>query len=824
MIGNRVSHYRVLDKLGEGGMGEVYAAFDETLHRNVALKAIRPGRQLDDEARRRFMVEARILSGLDHPGICRIHDYLRTEHGDFLVLELIEGQSLQQLLRQVIPRAQVFKIAEQVCEILAAAHEAGVVHRDLKPANVMVTPNSRVKVLDFGLSRRVFPSPADKTKMIEIETAIPIERGPSEPSGAAQGMPEPLLRLSGSLHTSAGTVIGTLHYMSPEQARGEPVTSAADLYSFGLILQEMLTRERGYPGELDAPSLHEYVAAGRVHVSSRLERDLEHLVRRLTEHEPAARPRAQETLVRLRWIHARPRRNLRRTLIATCVLVMGLWVLKYVTDLRAYSSMAQKRTDQAEQLIGFMLGDLRDKAREVGRLDLLDDVGRKALEYFAAVSEDELTDLELARRCQALYQLGEVQVERGKLAAAKEIFDRSLELAESLVERKPDNGEFLMRLGECQFFVGQVHYEQNHYEAAESCWSDYKTTAEQLVSLDPTLAKYRAEVAYALTNLAALNQRRGNARFATTLFERVVETWREVARLAPEEPEWTKEIGDALSWLGSSLQSGSELARATQCFRDELDIRRELHDLQPDNLQWELLRSMAHAHLGDMLRLAGDLEAADRDFALAVEISRRLCAADPENADWNRNLAVHLASRARGFIARKRDQDALACAEEAEQILEPLCRRDPSNKEWRIQRARIWNVLGEVNLARGRIDGVVTLSKRATESLMHETGPQPELGETLSEAWLLRGRATRGGDDQEQARTAVERSLEILNAIPLELRGPKTDELRAITLAHLDQREEAQQIASSLVSRGYRNLELISMLKVSESDPGVPGR
>ena len=149
----RISHYRILYPLGAGGMGEVYAAIDETLQRRVALKAIRVDRRLDEDAQARFLREARILSQLDHPNICRAYDYLRAGDHDWLVLELIDGENLKEALEHGIDRTQKLRIAEQIASVLVATHEAGIVHRDLKPGNVMVTPTGDVKVLDFGLAR-----------------------------------------------------------------------------------------------------------------------------------------------------------------------------------------------------------------------------------------------------------------------------------------------------------------------------------------------------------------------------------------------------------------------------------------------------------------------------------------------------------------------------------------------------------------------------------------------------------------------------------------------------------------------------------------------
>ena len=159
----RISHYRLLHSLGAGGMGEVYAAFDETLQRRVAIKAIHARALTTPDARARFLREAQILSRLDHPHICRVHDYLSEGGGDFLVLELIEGKNLRAAMQAGLDRAAVIRIAQQIADALVVTHAAGIVHRDLKPGNVMLTGRGGVKVLDFGLARPMSMAPPATT-------------------------------------------------------------------------------------------------------------------------------------------------------------------------------------------------------------------------------------------------------------------------------------------------------------------------------------------------------------------------------------------------------------------------------------------------------------------------------------------------------------------------------------------------------------------------------------------------------------------------------------------------------------------------------------
>jgi serine/threonine protein kinase len=154
-VGQSVGHYRLAGFVGHGGMGDVYDGYDELLKRRVALKSIRRELRLVPEAKQRFLREAQTLSKLEHPHICRIYDLVEDPSGDYLVLEFIEGRGLRQVMASGASRGELLAVAEQIADVLVAAHGKGVVHRDLKPENVMVTEGGQAKVLDFGLSRLV---------------------------------------------------------------------------------------------------------------------------------------------------------------------------------------------------------------------------------------------------------------------------------------------------------------------------------------------------------------------------------------------------------------------------------------------------------------------------------------------------------------------------------------------------------------------------------------------------------------------------------------------------------------------------------------------
>ena len=219
--GTRVGPYEVISWLGAGGMGEVYRARDTKLHREVALKTLPPDLAGQPERLARLKQEARILASLNHPGIATLHGLEESDGGvPVLVMELVEGESLAERLRRgALPWREAVMVAHQMALALQAAHEKGVLHRDLKPANIRLTPEGRVKLLDFGLAKAV--------RKAAVDSRLDTDTSP---------------------HSDAGAVLGTAPYMSPEQARGQEADRRGDIWAFGCVLFEMLAGKRAFEG------------------------------------------------------------------------------------------------------------------------------------------------------------------------------------------------------------------------------------------------------------------------------------------------------------------------------------------------------------------------------------------------------------------------------------------------------------------------------------------------------------------------------------------------------------------------------------------------
>ena len=261
-VGRSLLHYPITEKIGEGGMGVVYKARDTHLDRAVAIKVLPAAVVADPERKRRFIQEAKAASALNHPNIIDIHD-INTDAGvDFIVMEHVAGKTLDRRIgRKGLRIGEVLKYAVQIADALAAAHAAGIVHRDLKPANIMVTETGLIKVLDFGLAK----------------LTQPLE---SEVSATASAM-ESL--------TGEGRIMGTVTYMSPEQAEGKTVDARSDIFSLGSVLYEMISGKQAFQGDSTLSTLSAIIEKGPPPLSAKVPPDLERIVTRCLREDPARR-------------------------------------------------------------------------------------------------------------------------------------------------------------------------------------------------------------------------------------------------------------------------------------------------------------------------------------------------------------------------------------------------------------------------------------------------------------------------------------------------------------------------------------------------------
>lgn len=513
--------YTVQGTLGSGGMAVVYLAQQhEPVHRTVALKVLSPGEH-SDALVERFQIEREALARMDHPSIATVFDAGVTSDGEpYFAMELVEGTRITDFCDEagmdVEARVELFI---RLLNAVQHAHQKGVIHRDLKPSNVLVRDVDGVpqpRVIDFGIAKAVGSDGSDGTDL-----------------------------------TRAEQLIGTPAYMSPEQIEGlHDIDTRSDIFALGTLLYELLTgalpfdsaKYRGWAAVAttlrdDPPTLgrrfdtlsdtRSAVARRRsttpAALSKELSSDVQWIVARALEKDRERRYETAHAFAQdlRRYLNHevvsardanrgyRMRKFVRRHRPQVAVAgaaVLGLAAFAVTatvqaTRIAAARDEADARRDQAEELIDFMLSDLRAKLEPLGRLEVLDDVGDRALAYFASVPAEQHSDVELASRAQALHQLGQVRMSQGRHAEAEPLFVESLRLTEELSNREPDSDERLFDLGQSQFWVGALAFRTGGLSGAREAWERYRDISLELRRRDPESLTYLREVGYAHLNL-----------------------------------------------------------------------------------------------------------------------------------------------------------------------------------------------------------------------------------------------------------------------------------------------------------------------------------
>jgi eukaryotic-like serine/threonine-protein kinase len=816
-VGSSIGPIRIEGLLGMGGMGEVYLGYDPRLDRRVAVKTIRAEKRLTLRLKERFLREARLLSKIGHPSICQVYDLVETPEADFLVLEYVPGRTLRELSREEeLPFERKLRIGEKIAVALAAAHREKIVHRDLKADNVMVTPEGEVKVLDFGVARSLsdpFASfvpppylPDPFAPEGEEETAETAVLRPDRFRTAPAAFADDTTRL-----TRMGTVVGTLCVMSPEQAAGRPVTEASDLFSFGILLQELFTGQPAYETAAETELIHHVVQA-RTRPIQGLDADLTRLIQDLQNLDPRRRPTAEETAERLRWILEKPQRRRRQRLrfaavaAAFAFLLAVLAVVSWLAVAAERSRReAEQRRKQAESLIGFMIGDLRTKLEAVDRLDVLDSVGDRALAYFEQVPESQLTGEELSHQVNAVTQIGEIRYSQGNLEAALAAFRQAGNLGRDLVARNPANQTWQHDLHESYAWSGQIFYDQRKLDEALADWGKSLRIAREQLRLHPDNPLWMTAVAVGLHNLGTLYELRGDLPAALRSYRESLALQKQRSALKPYDPGQQAATAATLAFVSNLLEGQGDLAGALTARREYVAIHERLAANAPGDPLWRGELATARGFLANLLAVRGERAAARDLYESGLATLRELAARDPENAMRQRWLGAFHSALGALETAEGNPGAALDHLARARGIFAALVEKDPANPDWRLQlgvcHSRAAAALETLDSAKARTEARNAVA--VLEPLLEGEIDEPTRG-MIAEAAVTLGRTEAALGARESARRAWERALAILEPCPRPLKNWKVLSPWARALVALDRTEEARPAVERLQRMGYR--------------------
>ncbi len=835
----QIGPYKILETLGEGGMGVVYLAQQtEPVTRQVALKIIKEGMDTKQVVAR-FEAERQALAVMDHPSIASIYDGGATESGrPYFVMELVRGVPITEYCdMHKLPVRERLKLFGPVCLAVQHAHQKGVIHRDLKPSNILITiadGKPMPKIIDFGIAKAVGQQLTEQT-----------------------------------LHTVEGQLIGTPAYMSPEQAEmtGLDIDTRTDIYSLGVVLYELLVGDlpfdpkdlQGYAAivtvcETDPPlpssrfsglgeqqtRIAELRQSDPVALRKRLKGDLDWIVMKAMEKDRIRRyetangfaldiqrylntepvlARAPSARYRTSKFVQRHKVGVAAGAAALVVLLLGSVAVSYLAieatqardEAQAAKTRAELRQVQAEDLISFMVGDLRSALEPVGRLDVLDGVGQQAMEYFAAVPAVELSDEELFRRSQALTQIGSVRMAQGNMPAARQAFDESLRLALDLDSRARENNEWQLGLGASHFWVGFASWRLGDLGRAEEQFQRYLAVAERNLGRDSTNLDWQLELGYAHSNIAFVLEARGDLDGALREFRRAMSVEQRLVDSDPENGDLLLDLANSHNTVGDILVARGEFAAAQEEFERELSIKAGLVSTDEANATWQQELAKSHNYLAGVLEVQGKLDAAAARFRDAVAILTGLVARDTANVAWRRALATNRARA--GMLARKSDDPTRALRELrlVESMARDIAAQDPSDPRYQRDLASAQMRVGEVLLMQGDVRGALVRAQSAVtilEAVLASTKGDRDAQRLLSQGFVLLGLARSESGDDAQARAAWGSALEIIEPLARDSRDFRFLVPYAKTLVYLDRTGEAGSIIERLDAIGYVDPEL----------------
>lgn len=687
LAGQTFGAYTVERELGQGGMGSVWLArrTDGRFEGSVAIKFLHAG-LLGRGGAERFEREGTILARLAHPNIARLLDAGVAQGGaqPYLVLEYIDGVPIDRYCEDnALDTAARVRLFLDVLAAVAHAHNRLILHRDLKPSNILVTAVGEVKLLDFGIAKLLLDAtvPASATEITKaagraftLQYAAPeqLQDGDVTTATDVYALGVLLYVLLGGVHPTAAFTTAPLDQMRAViEAEPKRLSDAALLNSAGGAAEGKQRRARALRGDLDnivACALKKAPTA-RYANAALLADDL----RRYLNDEPVtARPDA------IGYRFAKFVRRHRLAVAAGSAVVFALTVGIGVALWEANDARQQRV--QAEGLIEFMLGDLRKKLQPVGRLDVLDAVGARALAYYAAQDAGRLDAASLGRRARALHLIGEIAERRGSLDEALRVFQRAADNTAELMARAPRDGQRIFDHAQSVYWVGNVAWQRGQVPQAEASFRDYQVLAQQLTRLDPNNLDWRAETAYAAQNLGVVYLGSSRASLAAKAFVDTRDAW---VGIVGTRPELGLELARTWGWIAKAREAQGEFDAAADAQRVKIEVLGRLPEADRNRDVQRLLANAAY-ELGRLNLLLGRPAPARQNALDACVQYEALVTADAANTDWLAQMNFARLSLAEIHLALGERAAARAGLDRTATDMARLLSTDATRSKWNI--------------------------------------------------------------------------------------------------------------------------------------------